>query len=173
MNKRSRIAFGVAALLGIAAASYPPYITKHLYASHDLRGQKAPKIAVEQWVKGGMPQTKGKTVLIDMWATWCPSCIALIPELNKWSSEFKGRLVVIGISDEPAKTVRPFLSVHKMSYHVAVDTKNRLEQQVGVEGIPHVLVITPDGIVRWQGYPGEPNDPLTDAKLRAIIESGR
>lgn len=153
-------------------AEYPPYTKKHLYAERDLRGHRAPKIAAAQWLQGGTPSTAGKTVLVDLWATWCPSCIALIPEMNKWSEEFKGKLVVIGISDESANVVKGFLASKKMTYHVGVDPSQRMEKAVGVQGIPHVLVISPDGIVRWQGYPKEEGDELTDAKLKAIINGG-
>lgn len=161
-----------AALLCSALASFPPYVKKHLYAAHDIRGSRAPKIEVTEWLSGGAPKTAGKTVLVDLWATWCSSCKGLIPELNHWSTKFKDRLVVVGISDEDPKVVRQFLATESMNYHVGVDPKQRLLSKLGVEGIPHVLVISPDGIVRWQGYPGEDADKLTDQKLAAIIQSG-
>ena len=40
---------------------------------------------------------------------------------------------------------------------------------VGVRGIPHVLLVSSDGIVRWQGFPGDPADPL-DEKVVATVE---
>jgi len=170
---RAVVCLAVAALLTSALASFPPYVKKHLYAARDFRGTKSPKIDVAQWIAGGAPRTAGKTVLVDLWATWCHSCIKLIPELNRWSSKFKNDLVVIGVSDEEPKKVRDFLTTQSMNYHVGVDPKQRLESKLGVEGIPHVMVISPDGIVRWQGYPGEEADPLTDQKLASIIKNGR
>ena len=171
MNRRLPLLLGLT-ITAAAVASYPPYVKKHLYASVDLRGQRAPKLAVEEWVKGGKPSRAGKTVLVDLWATWCPSCRDLIPELNRWSEKFKNKLVVVGISDESASTVKEFMSSHPMNYHVAVDSQQRLEKALMVEGIPHVLVISPDGIVRWQGYPEDKADPLTDAKLKQILLAG-
>jgi cytochrome c biogenesis protein CcmG/thiol:disulfide interchange protein DsbE len=167
------LTLGVALLAVVAVASYPPYVKKHLYANVDLRGHRMPKLQVTQWLKGGSPSMKGKTLLIDMWATWCPSCRVLIPEMNKWSQKFKNKLVVIGVSDEDPAKVREFMTMMPMNYHVAVDSKQRLEKQLGVEGIPHVLVVSPDGIVRWQGFPGSEEDRLDDKKLAAIIARGR
>ena len=156
----------------IASANYPPIVKKELYADVDLRGKAAPKIKVEEWLTGERPSTKGKTVLVDMWATWCPSCRDLIPELNDWNAKFKGQLVVIGISDEKPAVVRKFMRTTPMRYNVAVDGQKRLETAVKVVGIPQVLVISPDGVVRWQGFPGSDEDKLTTQKLSDIIHEG-
>jgi len=167
---------GLAAAVMVAIGSgYPKYVKKTLYASKDWRGQKAPKILVSKWLTGGgEPKTAGKVVLVDMWATWCPSCRDLIPELNAWSKKFKNDLVVIGISGESADTVEQFMMLKQpMDYHVAVDPDKRMETKVGVQAIPQVLVITPDHIVRWQGYPAEESDPLTTEKLADIIKASK
>jgi thiol-disulfide isomerase/thioredoxin len=156
----------------IAMASYPPYVKKRLFAAKDERGKHAPEIVVEKWLTGHRPDTKGRVVLVDMWATWCGSCRELIPELNEWSTKFKKDLVVIGISDEDPDKVKRFMEKVPMNYNVGVDPKQRLEQELGVEAIPHVLVITPDGIVRWQGWPGSQEDPLTTDKLSEILRQG-
>jgi hypothetical protein len=41
----------------------------------------------------------------------------------------------------------------KMDYFVAIDTKARMKKAVEVKGIPHVLILDPEGVVRWEGYP--------------------
>lgn len=158
----------------VAEDGYPAYVTtKTLYAKHDLRGKEAPKIEAESWLAGGTPETKGKVVLIDIWATWCPPCRELIPELNSLAAEFKDDLVVVGISDEKTDVVKGFMKKTPMNYHVGVDAKKRISGVLGVEGIPHVIVITPDGIIRWQGFPLDDKDPLTKEKLKQIIDRSK
>jgi len=155
-------------------SGYPPIThVKNLYAANDYRGKKAPEIIVGQWLTGAAPKTKGKVVLVDFWATWCGPCRHVIPELGKWQKQFAKDLVVIGISDESADTVKDFMKQTPMTYNVGVDPKRRSAGQVGVQGIPHVLVISADGIVRWQGWPENPEDTLTTAKLKQIIDASK
>ena len=151
-----------------APAQWPAIVKKNLYATNDLRGKKAPEFVVEK-VLTDKPDREGKVVLVDFWATWCGPCRALIPELNEFQEKFKDDLVVIGVSDEPEGKVRGFLRNTKVTYTQAVDTKARMKKALGVKGIPHVMIISTDGIVRWQGFPGSAEDPLTEDVIRQII----
>lgn len=67
--------------------------------------KEAPKLIVEEWLSEE-PDTSGKFILIDFWATWCGPCRKVIPELNSFHKEFKDDLIVIGISDEPKYKVK-------------------------------------------------------------------
>lgn len=79
--------------------------------------------------------------------------------------------MVIGVSDEPADKVREFMASNDMYYPQAIDTQKRMSKAIGVEGIPHVLVISTDGVVRWQGYPMDTADPLTPEVVERIINA--
>jgi thiol-disulfide isomerase/thioredoxin len=131
----------------VAQASGPG---KKIWARSFLN-QKAPDLIVEKWLTPE-PDRHGKFVLIDFWATWCPACREAIPELNAFHEKFGGRLVVIGISDETEQAVRRLVNP-RIEYSIAIDTQARTKKAVGVTGIPHVLIIDPQGIVRWEGFP--------------------
>jgi thiol-disulfide isomerase/thioredoxin len=155
------------------APAFPPAIAKQLYATSDLRGKPAPALEVEKWLSAE-PARAGKVVLIDFWATWCPPCRMLIPELEEFQKTFRDDLVVIGVSNEPETKVRPFIEGRGgIGYAMAIDSKDRTNKAVGVQGLPHVLVIGSDGVVRWQGYPLQNEDRLTADKLRQIIEADK
>lgn len=130
--------------------------------------QKAPELQVEEWLTD-QPNTKGKFVLIDFWATWCGPCKRAIPELNHYQKEFKENLVVIGLSDESASKVKGLKSP-KIEYANAVDTKSRLYRDLKIKAIPHCILIDPKGIVRWEGYPLLKGHQLTSKIIKEIIQ---
>jgi cytochrome c biogenesis protein CcmG/thiol:disulfide interchange protein DsbE len=162
------------AKVSAAAGDYPSVPAKKLWAKTDVRGTQAPKVQAEEWLSSE-PETKDKTVLVDLWATWCMPCRALIPELEEWQEKFKGDLVVIGLTSESAKDVEAFHAQRgsKIKYPIARDSQSRLSKELGVSGIPHILVISSDGVVRWQGYPKIGEDRLTESVLKQIIDADR
>jgi len=159
---------------GKAKNGYPDTPKKDLFAEHDLRGKPAPEFKVEKWItQGAEPSRKDKTVLIDFWATWCGPCKKLIPELAQWQKEFKDDLVVIGVSDEKPETVENFVKHTTIGYAIATDTGKSMYNAAKPRGIPHVLVISSDGIVRWQGLTKGDTDQLTTEKLKQIIDADK
>lgn len=140
---------------------------KKLWAKSVIN-QKAPKLVVEKWLTD-KPNTKGKFVLIDFWATWCGPCKMAIPELNKFKAEFENDLIVIGISDETQEKVQS-LANPKIAYFSAIDTERRMYDALEVKAIPHCILIDPDGIVRWEGYPILTGFELTSDIISDIIE---
>ncbi len=145
-----------------------PY--KKLYAKSFLN-QKAPELVVEKWISE-KPDTKGKFVLIDFWATWCGPCKRAIPHMNTWAEKFKDDMVVVGLSDETEERVLR-LKDPVIEYYSAIDTQKRLKNIYQVRGIPHVVLIDPDGIVRWEGFPFMRGFELTDEVLEGIFEEYR
>jgi cytochrome c biogenesis protein CcmG, thiol:disulfide interchange protein DsbE len=139
---------------------------KKLWAKSILN-QKAPELIVEKWLTKE-PDRKGKFVLIDFWATWCGPCRKAIPELNAFQKKFGDKLVVIGISDEAEEKVRAFANP-KIEYNSAIDTKARTKKALEVKGIPHVIIIDPSGIVRWEGFPFLKDEELSEKVVADII----
>ena len=140
---------------------------KKLWAKSFLN-QKAPELVVEKWLTPE-PKREGKFVLIDFWATWCPPCRKAIPELNALHKKFGDRLVVIGISDEPEEKVKA-MKEPKMEYASAIDTKGRTKEKLAVTGIPHVIILDPQGVVKWEGFPFLNDHELTAEVVGAILD---
>jgi cytochrome c biogenesis protein CcmG/thiol:disulfide interchange protein DsbE len=140
---------------------------KKLWAKSYL-GQKSPELVVEKWLTA-KPATEGKFVLIDFWATWCGPCRKAVDELNQLHKKFGDKLVVIGISDESEAAVRKMTSP-KIDYFVAIDTQGRTKSVFAVQGIPHVVILDPQGIVRWEGYPLLEGYELTDKVVQEILD---
>ncbi|RYG29928.1 redoxin domain-containing protein, partial [bacterium] len=82
-------------------------------------------------------------------------------------------VVVIGISKEEPSVVQAFMKKTKFAYNLAIDTQGRTSEAIGVKGIPHVLVVTPDNIVRWQGFPLDDAEPLKEATIAQIVAASK
>lgn len=140
---------------------------KKLWAKSILN-EKAPQLQIEEWISKE-PDTKGKFILIDFWATWCGPCRKIIPELNEWQKKYNDKLVIIGISDETSEKIKNAKEIN-IEYGNATDTQARLKKQLEVKGIPHCILIDPDGIVRWEGFPTLTGHELTASTLESIIK---
>jgi len=89
---------------------------------------------------------RGKVVLVNFWATWCPPCRKEIPDLEALYKRFKGQgLVVLGISDEPAAKVQPFVRKEKIQYPVLLDPGRKVNGLYSVAGIPMSFVYDRSG----------------------------
>ncbi len=141
---------------------------KQLWAKSFLN-EKAPELTVETWISK-KPDTEGKFVIIDFWATWCGPCRKAIPELNEIAKEFSKDVVVIGISDEPVEKIKA-MKEPVIEYYYGVDTKKTMDKILEIKGIPHVIIIDPKGIVRWEGFPLLENHKLTPEVVKNLIEN--
>jgi len=157
-------------------SEFPAYVKKELYAKNDFRGKEFKTLQFGEVLKGKAPvakDLKGKVLLIDFWATWCGPCRVVIPEMNEWQKKFAKDLVIVGVSDEKSATVTEFMGKTPMNYVVTVDKDKTMSKILGVAGIPHVLVISQDGVVRYQGFPSDEKDQLTTEKLAQIIKANK
>jgi cytochrome c biogenesis protein CcmG/thiol:disulfide interchange protein DsbE len=140
--------------------------SKPIWAKSYLHHQ-GPELFVERWLTP-MPDTRDKFILYDFWSTTSPACRAEIQELNEFQREFSDRLVVIGISDESEETVRKTADPI-VEYSLAIDTQSRTKTEVGVTGLPHLMLMDPKGFVRWEGYPFLPGHEFSNKVLTDVI----
>jgi peroxiredoxin len=84
---------------------------------------------------------RGKVVLVNFWATWCPPCRKELPDLQVLSERFSARgLVILAVSDEDAKTVESYLAACPFTYPILLDPGRTVHTRFGIEGIPETFV---------------------------------
>ncbi|MCL6493725.1 MAG: TlpA family protein disulfide reductase [Ignavibacterium sp.] len=91
---------------------------------------------------------RGKIVIIDFWATWCPPCRKGIPDLISLQEEFKKDLVVIGISLDQQNTIKdlkPFIENYKINYPVVLGDEKVVKDYGGISAIPTSFIIDQKG----------------------------
>jgi len=91
---------------------------------------------------------KGKVVILDFWATWCPPCKMEIPDFIALQDKYgKDGLIIVGAAlDEPDK-VKQFYSDYKMNYPVGIADQSMAMSYGGIRGIPTTFVIDKKGNV--------------------------
>jgi peroxiredoxin len=103
---------------------------------------------------------KGKIVLLNFWATWCPPCRAEMPAIEKlWAKEKDKAFTIVGVSvgEEPA-TVKDFIARQGYSYPIFVDPSGALGSAFGARSIPTTYVLDKSGSAIAGKVGGAPYD---------------
>jgi thiol-disulfide isomerase/thioredoxin len=125
---------------------FTPWTTKRMNST--LSGQPAPELSLS--TLDGKPisleSLKGKTVLLDFWATWCPPCRVDGPALDKLYKRYGSQLAIVGISvGEDRATVEAFLKQYPHSFPMALSSENELSRHYDVESLPTYIIVDADG----------------------------
>ena len=94
---------------------------------------------------------KGKVVLINFWATWCPPCVREMPELNKLYKKFKkDGLVILPIANprDSVERVKAFFKYVGIDFPYYVDENFTATRLFGVRALPTTFVVDRKGVVR-------------------------
>ena len=84
---------------------------------------------------------KGKVVLLNFWATWCPPCRKEMPDIEALYERFKDKgFVVLSVSDETIDKVRPFVEQNKLAFPVMLDPGRKVNEMFAIDGIPKNFV---------------------------------
>jgi peroxiredoxin len=104
----------------------------------DLRRQ-SPEFALRdlKGVAWTFKELRGKVVLVNFWATWCPPCRKEMPDMQALYERFSPRgLVILAISDETPEKVQPFIAAKQYTYSILLDPGRKVSQLFSVSGIP-------------------------------------
>ncbi len=121
---------------------------------------------------GGAPPVsladyRGKVVVLDFWASWCPPCRAAIPSMERLHQVYSARgLVVIGVNVND--TVDPYAFMKGMGANYTIlPNGEEAARAYGVKGIPTLVIVGKDGKIRYQesGWA-----PQRESQMAEIVE---
>jgi peroxiredoxin len=119
----------------------------------ELLGKAAPEFTLKD-VEGRemtLASLRGKPVLLDFWATWCEPCRQATPHIQTLHDQFKDKgLMVIGIdTNEEAEQASKYFADQKYTFANLLGSGNDVIKNYGANGIPLVVLIDKDGVVRY------------------------
>ncbi len=137
-------------------------------------GKSAPDFQLEnldgQFIS--LSSLKGKPMLINFWATWCPPCRLEMPYLQQIYDEWSAKgLVMVSVNmGESASTVINFMKSYSLSFPVLLDTRQNVAAKYNIRGIPTTFFVDKDGIIRDVIIGGFQSKAQIEARLEKIIK---
>ena len=108
---------------------------------------------------------RGRVVLLNIWATWCPPCREEMPALQRFAREYAGRVIVLGIDQGEAGTVAAqFAKERGVTFPILVDLEQQYGRTYAAVGLPTTVIVGRDGRI-VKGIDG----PMTLEQMRAAV----
>ena len=127
--------------------------------------------SLDDQVKPIVASFKGKVILLNFWATWCPPCREEIPALVELQQQYGDQLVVLGVSiDDTDAKLKPYATKMHMNYPVLVG-KDRQDVQDAygpLFGIPVSVFVDRDGRI-WKRHSGAANKDQFEREIKALL----
>jgi peroxiredoxin len=97
-----------------------------------------------------LSEFRGKVVLVNIWATWCPSCVDEMPSMEKLYQKLKGNdfeILAVSIDSLGEKVVAPFMKKYKLTFPALIDSAGAIRMGYRTTGVPESFIIDKDGIL--------------------------
>ncbi len=135
-------------------------------------GQQIPKLS--QLLPGAtLPNTSGKVVLVDFWASWCGPCKASFPALNRLQATYAAKgLVIIGVGvDDDAAKYQEFAAKMGAKFALAHDSAHKAADFFSPPAMPSSYLTDRKGVIRHvhSGYRGAKTEAEYVAEIEALL----
>ena len=134
-----------------------------------LTGEPAPVFSLQDDAGAtvSLAQLRGRLVVMNLWASWCPPCRAEMPDLQRLAERYAGRgVAVVGVNEgESPERARAFARALGIRFPIWIDAAERYGRTYTALGLPTTIVVDRQGAV-VRGFDG----PLTFAQMRATVD---
>ena len=93
---------------------------------------------------------RGKVVLVNIWATWCPPCRQEMPSIQRLYEKFRGEnfeILAVSIDSEGSEAVAPFVRKMNLTFPALLDPGETIKPLYGITGVPESFIIDKKGIL--------------------------
>lgn len=114
-------------------------------------GQVAPNFALKNFygIETKLENYRGKLVLINFWATFCPPCISEMPAFQRLYQKYKNRgLEIVAINLDPQENIRAvvdYVKNSRLAFPILLDAELKTSKEYGVTGLPETFFVDPQG----------------------------
>lgn len=140
---------GPLGLLAAAAILVAFAVPSYRQGERSIAGDKAQDFAMQIPGASHLSDLRGKVVILDFWASWCPPCVEEADSLNRLQEEIASKGgVVLGVSeDEDASAYDQFLKEHHVAFPTYRDPTKKIKSSYGTVMIPEVYLIDRRGML--------------------------
>lgn len=167
------------ALLGVAWIDYsqepvqPAIDTTGLQAA-PIAGYLAPEFTLNSTLgeEVALSDFRGRPVVLNFWASWCPPCRAEVPHFQNSSVKYGDQAVILGIDQgEPLGVVADFGAGLGVTYPLLLDGDNAVNREYRVTALPQTVFVDRDGIVR-EVFTGVVNQAVLEDRIERLLTEG-
>lgn len=160
-----------AVALAIAFFVLEPFFaapTTHAGGPEALAGESAPVLTLrdDRGDPVSLDRYRGKLVLMNLWASWCPPCRAEMPDLQRLADKYRhSDIAIVGVNEgESAERARAFADSLGIRFPIWIDAAQRYGRTYAVLGLPTTVILDRRGIVA-RGFDG----PLTFSQMDSAV----
>ena len=144
-----------------------------VFAAGLKEGDALPDLSKFQ-LEGSLPDLKGKVVLIDFWASWCPPCKASFPAMDALLKKYgeKGFVVLAVNVDEDKREMDKFLKKASPTFTLVRDAQQKFVEAANVSTLPTSLLIDRTGKIRHvhSGFEGEKTTAQYEKQIEELLK---
>ena len=135
-------------------------------------GRAAPDFALDG-IDGksiGMQGLRGKVVVLNFWATWCPPCIAEMGNLEKTHQQHPDDVVILGVNQgEKTEDVKGFTEIYRLSFPIALDRSMQVGDLYRVQSLPTTIFIDRQGKIAEIHIGGPMSSEFLEGRITGLL----
>ncbi len=167
----------VAGILWTVVSRVPSAVGAPLSSSPSPReGFLAPDFTLDtlEGTEVTLSDLRGKFVLINLWATWCPPCRAEMPALENAYKQYKdSEVIILGLNvtnQDSEKDIPPFVNEFGLTFPILLDRDGSVSALYQLKGLPTTFFVNRAGIIRTVAVGGPMSETFIRSKIEALLK---